>query len=149
MAGDPYEFIRWAGWKSEEVAETFTGDPDQIQELVDNHELVLAVWKDDQYPEADGYNVLIIKGRPRFIAGHFDTSGSWTAIPCTGPDRPKRSNCALGLASEWAPRTPMIYLRALRATTRRAAPAACGLSSGAYCFCGNDGPQPVDGAYRL
>src|ERR671923_223939 len=60
--------------------------PDQIQELVDNHELVLAVWKDDQYPEADGYDVLIIKGRPRFIAGHFDTSGSWTAIPYTGPE---------------------------------------------------------------
>jgi hypothetical protein len=27
MAGDPYEFMRWAGWKSEEVAETFTGGP--------------------------------------------------------------------------------------------------------------------------
>jgi hypothetical protein len=87
MAGDPYEFMRWAGWKSAEVAETFTGDPDQIQELVDKHELVLAVWKDDQYPEANGYDVLIIKGRPRFIAGHFDTSGSWTAIPCTGPSQ--------------------------------------------------------------
>jgi hypothetical protein len=66
---------------------TFTDDPDQIQELVENHELVLAVWKDNQYPEADGYNVLIIKGNPRFIAGHFDTSGSWTAIPCKGPEQ--------------------------------------------------------------
>lgn len=98
MAGDRYEFMRWAGWKSEEVAETFTGDPDQIQELVDNHELVLGVWKDDQYPEANGCDVLIIKGRPRFIAGHFDTSGSWT-----GFHRPQAGRSHPTVRQEWRP----------------------------------------------
>jgi hypothetical protein len=108
MAGDPYEFMRWAGRKSEEVAETFTGDPDQIQELVDKHELVLAVWKDDRYPDANGYDVLIIKGRPRFIAGDFDTSGLGRQFLAPAPARPKPFNYASRLASEWVPRTMMV-----------------------------------------
>ncbi len=71
---------QWAEWKAEEIEATFTGEPAHIQELVDNHEFVVAVWKDDE--QEGGSDCLIIKGRARIFFGRFDPTRDGAAIPC-------------------------------------------------------------------
>lgn len=66
------------------TAKTLTGDFKQVRQLVDENELVVAVWTEPQMP--DGVATHVVRGRhllQEIVATNSAQALTWAAIPCT------------------------------------------------------------------